>query len=260
MPLEIDKSKKEKHMRLKDKVAIVTGAAGGLGQTFASALAGEGARIAVLDIADPEDTVRLITDAGGTAVGINMDVTVEADCRRAAEEAVATFGRIDILINNAAIVFGIKRKPFYEIDPAEWDKVMTVNVKGAWLCTRAVFPYMQHQGKGKIVNLSSETFFTGSQGFVHYVTSKAGVVGLTRSLAVELGPHNITINALAPGFTDSRASRSIADVSKYDISRTPMGRLQQPYDLIGALIFLSADDSDFVTGQTILVDGGRVMH
>ncbi|MEJ2098746.1 MAG: 3-oxoacyl-ACP reductase FabG [Desulfobacterales bacterium] len=247
-------------MRLKDKVAIVTGAARGLGKTFATALAGEGAKIVALDIADPDETVRMIAASGGTARGTRADVTVEADCRRAAEETVAAFGQIDILVNNAAIIYGLKRKPFYEIDPAEWDRVMTVNVKGAWLCTRAVFPYMQRQGKGKIVNLSSETYFTGSHGFVHYVASKAAVVGLTRSMAVELGPHNITINALAPGFTDSEASRSIDDVSKYDTSRTPMGRLQQPADLIGALLFLCSDDSDVVTGQTLLVDGGRVMH
>jgi NAD(P)-dependent dehydrogenase (short-subunit alcohol dehydrogenase family) len=247
-------------MRLKDKVAIVTGAARGLGKAFACALAREGAKIVALDIADPAETVRMITASGGTARGTRADVTVEADCRRAAEETVAAFGQIDILVNNAAIIYGLKRMPFYEIDPEEWDRVMTVNVKGAWLCTRAVFPYMQRHGKGKIVNLSSETYFTGSHGFVHYVTSKAGVVGLTRSMAVELGPHNITINALAPGFTDSESARSIDDVSKYDTSRTPMGRLQQPDDLIGALLFLCSDDSDFVTGQTILVDGGRVMH
>jgi 3-oxoacyl-[acyl-carrier protein] reductase len=247
-------------MRLKDKTAIVTGAARGLGRTFCMALAGEGAKIIALDIAEPDETVRMIEASGGTAKGVRADITVEADCHKAAEETVAAFGSIDILVNNAAIIFGIVRKPFYEIDPEEWDKVMTVNVKGAWLCTRAVFPYMQRQGKGKIVNLSSETYFTGSHGFVHYVTSKAGVVGLTRSLSVELGPHNITVNALAPGFTDSESSRSIADVTKYDTSLTPMGRLQQPDDLVGALIFLSSDDSDFITGQTILVDGGRVKH
>ena len=247
-------------MRLKDKTAIVTGAARGLGRTFCTALAGEGAKIIALDIAEPDETVRMIEASGGTAKGVRADITVEADCHKAAEETVAAFGSIDILVNNAAIIFGIVRKPFYEIDPEEWDKVMTVNVKGAWLCTRAVFPYMQRQGKGKIVNLSSETYFTGSHGFVHYVTSKAGVVGLTRSLSVELGPHNITVNALAPGFTDSESSRSIADVTKYDTSLTPMGRLQQPDDLVGALIFLSSDDSDFITGQTILVDGGRVKH
>jgi NAD(P)-dependent dehydrogenase (short-subunit alcohol dehydrogenase family) len=137
---------------------------------------------------------------------------------------------------------------------------MAVNVKGTWLSIRAVFPYMKQQGKGKIINLSSETFFTGSHGFVHYVSSKGAVVGLTRALAVELGPHNININALAPGFTDTEASRTIADVAKYDVSRTPIKRLEQPNDLFGALIFFASDESDFITGQTLLVDGGRAMH
>jgi 3-oxoacyl-[acyl-carrier protein] reductase len=137
---------------------------------------------------------------------------------------------------------------------------MAVNIKGPWLCTKAVFPFMKEQRKGKIINLSSSTFFTGSHGFVHYVASKGGVIGLTRALAVELGPHNININAIAPGFTDTEASRSIADVTKYDVSRTTLGRLEQPKDLLGALIFLASDDSDFITGQTLLVDGGRTMH
>ncbi|MGB6066432.1 MAG: 3-oxoacyl-ACP reductase family protein [Desulfomonilaceae bacterium] len=247
-------------MRLKDKVAIVTGAAKGLGKTFAIALAREGAKIMGVDIADQEDLTREIESFGGVAKGLHADVSIEADTLNIARETVSVFGRIDILVNNAAIVQGLVRKPFYEIEPNEWDKLMLVNLKGPWLFARAVFPYMKQQGKGKIINLSSETFFTGSHGFVHYVASKGGIVGLTRALAIELGPHNININAIAPGFTDTESSRSFSDISKYDVTRTPMGRLQQPDDIVGAVIFFASDESDFITGQTLLVDGGRVMH
>lgn len=247
-------------MRLKDKVAVVTGAGRGLGQMFSIALAKEGAKIVATDVINLENTVKEIETLGGMAKALQADVTNEAETIKLAEDTVKAFGRIDILVNCAAIYYGLRRKPFYEIDPKEWDKVMTVNVKGTWLCVRAVFPYMKQQGKGKIVNLSSETFFTGSHGFVHYVTSKGGVIGLTRALAVELGPYHININALAPGFTDTEASRTIADVTKYDVSRTPLTRLEQPHDLIGAAIFFASDESDFITGQTLLVDGGRAMH
>lgn len=250
-------------MRLKGRVAIVTGGAKGLGRAFALKLAEEGARVMVVtrkDMANLEKTVQQIKDLGGEAALFQADVARETDMLNMAEATNKAFGRIDILINNAAIYDGIKRKPFYEIDPDEWDLVMMVNVKGAFLAARAVFPYMKAQGYGKIVNLSSEVFYTGSNGFAHYVASKGGIIGLTRALAVELGPHNICINCVAPGFTDTEASRGLADVTKYDTSKTPLRRLERPEDLTGAALFLASPESDFITGQTLLVDGGRAMH
>ena len=250
-------------MRLKDKVAIVTGGAKGLGRAFAVQMAAEGARVMVVtrkDLDNLKETVRQIEDLGGQATSFQADVSKEADTLAMAEEALKAFGRIDILVNNAAVYDGITRKPFYEIDPAEWDLVMAVNVKGAFLTTRAVFPSMKKQGYGKIVNLASEVFFTGSHGFAHYVSSKGGIIGLTRALAVELGPYNICINCVAPGFTDTEASRGLGDVNKYDTSKTPLRRLEKPEDLTGAAVFLASSESDFMTGQTLLVDGGRAMH
>lgn len=254
-------------MRLRDKVAIVTGAARGLGRSFSLRLAQEGAKIVAMNIVlrpkdkeDLDETVKQIKALGAEATPFVGDVSVVKDTAAMAEAAVKAFGKVDILINNAAIYDGLKRRPFYEIDPDEWDLVMKVNVKGAFLCTRAVFPYMKNQGYGKIVNIASEVFFTGSHGFAHYVASKGGIIGMTRALAIELGPHGIRINCVAPGFTDTEASRGIADVTKYDTSKTPLGRVVKPEDLTGAALYLASPDSDFVTGQTILVDGGRVMH
>jgi len=254
-------------MRLKDRVAVVTGAARGLGRSFAMRLAQEGAKVMAMNIAmrpkdreDLDETVKQIKALGGEAVSFQGDVTDEGATRAMAEATVKAFGKVDILINNAAIYDGLKRRPFYEIDPDEWDLVMKVNVKGAFLCTRAVFPFMRDQGYGKIINIASEVFFTGSHGFAHYVASKGGIIGLTRALAIELGPHRICINCVAPGFTDTEASRGIADVIKYDTSKTPLGRVVKPEDLTGAALFLASPESDFITGQTVLVDGGRVMH
>jgi NAD(P)-dependent dehydrogenase (short-subunit alcohol dehydrogenase family) len=250
-------------MRLSGKAAVVTGAAKGLGRAFCLGLAREGARILAVtrkDLENLKQTVRMVRSLGGEAEGFQADVAVEADTQAMAREALQQFGQIDILINNAAIYDGIKRKPFFEIDLQEWDLVMNVNVKGAFLAARAVFPSMKERGYGKIVNLASEVFFTGSHGFAHYVTSKGGIIGLTRALAVELGPHNICINCIAPGFTDTEASRGLADVAKYDVSKTPLKRLEKPEDLVGAAVFLASPESDFITGQTLLIDGGRAMH
>jgi 3-oxoacyl-[acyl-carrier protein] reductase len=249
--------------RLENKVAIVTGGGRGLGKIFCLAMANEGAKIVSADILEKEslETAQKIKEKGGSAVSLKVDVTSEKETVAMAEETINAFGRIDILVNNAGLYFGIGRRPFYEISPEEWDKLMAVNLKGCFLSAKAVFPYMKKQNKGKIINLSSETAFTGSKGFIHYVTSKGGVISFTRALAAELGPYGICVNSVAPGFTDTEASRSLTeDITKYNVTLTPLGRLQQPQDLIGALVFLASDESDFVTGQALVIDGGRHMH
>ncbi|MBM4327818.1 MAG: 3-oxoacyl-ACP reductase FabG [Deltaproteobacteria bacterium] len=249
--------------RLEGRVALVTGAGKGLGRSFCVKLAEEGAHIVAVTRADMEgleQTAKLVRKLGREAFLSQVDVSDEAQVSGMAQEVFGAFGRVDVLVNNAAFYYGVKRKAFTEITAEEWDRMMSVNVKGPWLCARAVFPFMKAQGKGKIVNLASEVFFTGSHGFAHYVASKGGVIGLTRALAIELGPYGICVNAVAPGFTDTEASRTVADVEKYDTSRTPLKRLQKPEDLVGVVAFLASDESDFITGQTILVDGGRAMH
>ncbi|HEY3278188.1 MAG TPA: 3-oxoacyl-ACP reductase family protein [Syntrophorhabdaceae bacterium] len=249
--------------RLEGKVVIITGAGKGLGKAFALRFADEGARLALATRKDMEGlkgAAKEVIAKGAECIWFQADVTKPEDVRKMADETAARFGKIDVLVNNAAYYFGVERRPFNAIPMEEWDMMMNINVKGPWLCAQAVYPYMKAQGKGKIINLTSEVFFTGSNGFVHYVASKGGVVGLTRALAAELGPDNITVNGVAPGFTDTEASRTIADVTKYDVSKTPLRRLGVAQDIIGAALFFASDDADFVTGEILLVDGGRAMH
>ncbi|OPY76255.1 MAG: 3-oxoacyl-(acyl-carrier-protein) reductase FabG [Syntrophorhabdus sp. PtaU1.Bin050] len=248
--------------RLDGKVAIITGAGKGLGRAFAVDLAKHGAKTVVVtrkDLEGLKKTCEQIEALGGEALWLQVDVTRIEDLDRMVGETIKRFGKIDILINNAALI--PMRKDFYEIPPEEFSQVLNINVMGAWLSTRAVFPHMKERG-GKIINIASETFFTGSHGFAHYVASKGGLIGVTRALAVELGSFGICANVVAVGFTETEAAAALigGDVKKYDTSRTPLGRLQQPRDVVGMVSFLASDEADFITGQTMLVDGGRFMH
>jgi NAD(P)-dependent dehydrogenase (short-subunit alcohol dehydrogenase family) len=249
-------------MRLSDRVVIVTGGAKGIGRAYCLGVAAEGARVVVADVADPKPVVKEIEARGGQALGVEGDVSREPDTQRLATEALARFGRIDVLVNNAAVYGTLQRRPFMEIPVDEWDRVMAVNLRGLFLCARAVFPAMKAQGKGKIVNISSSTFFKGVPDYIHYTTSKGGVVGFTRSLARELGEFGIRVNAIAPGFTlsgDNEQNIS-EDRKRANVQMRMLKRAEVPEDLVGTLVFLASDDSDFMTGQTLLVDGGGAVH
>ena len=249
-------------MRLTDKVVIVTGGGLGIGRAYALGLAAEGARVVVADIADPAPVVKEIEAQGGQALGVHCDVSREDDTLDLATKTRERFGRIDVLVNNAAVYGILKRRPFMEIPVAEWDQVMAVNLRGLFLCARAVFPAMQAQGKGKIINIASSTFFKGVPNYIHYTTSKGGVVGFTRSLARELGDFGIRVNAVAPGFTLSGENeKHMPEEGKAaNVRMRMLKRAQVPDDIVGTIVFLASDASDFITGQTIAVDGGSIVH
>ncbi|MFG2562167.1 SDR family NAD(P)-dependent oxidoreductase [Streptomyces sp. NPDC048496] len=241
------------------RTVLVTGAAGGLGRAFALGFADRGYRVAACDL-DPdgaEETARLVEAAGADAWHGRADVTDPASTVAAAAR-VAEFGggTIDVLVNNAAVYGTVTRSPLERIDPAEWDLVMAVNLKGPWLMTRAVSPHLPEGGR--VVNLSSATVYSGSENWAHYVASKGGVIALTRVMAKELGRRSITVNAIAPGFTLTEASRGlIEDAESYGVDRGALRRTSRPEDVVGAALYLAGPDSAFVTGQTLVVDGGR---
>ncbi len=249
-------------MRLNGKVIIVTGGGLGIGRAYSLGLAAEGGRVVVADVADPKPTVQEIEARGGQALGVSCDVSREEDTLRLATETLSRFGRIDVLVNNAAVYGVLPRRPFTEIPLEEWDRVMAVNLRGLFLCARAVFPAMKAQGKGKIINIASSTFFKGTPHYIHYTTSKGGVVGFTRSLGRELGEFGIRVNAIAPGYTLSgQNEKTTPEERKQDNIRARMlKRAQVPEDIVGTMVFLCSDDSDFITGQTIAVDGGSIVH
>ena len=240
---------------MRDRVVIVTGAGRGLGRAFSTAFAAAGARVAAADI-DEAAAMETADLVGG--LGLRVDVSDSGSVRAMVEAVVESFGGIDALVNNAGLYAGLHRAPFHELDEDEWDRTMSVNLKGPWLCSSACLPAMRERGGGAIVNVASATVFSGSPQWAHYVASKGGVIALTRVMAREAGEFGIRVNALAPGFVLTEASREmIEDADTYGVARGSIKRSEQPEDVVGAAVFLASDASEFITGQTLIVDGGR---
>ncbi len=246
---------------LAGKTAIVSGAAQGIGATYARALAEAGAAVVVCDILDPRQTVESIQSAGFPAMGRIVDITDDVQASGLVAAAIEAYGQVDILVNNAALFGGLPRTRFTEISNADWDQVLITNTRCVFIPTRAVVPHMSERRQGKIINVASTTVHNGTPFLLHYVASKGAVVAMTRSLARELGEFGIAVNCIAPGLTMSDAAKtgSTAAALERSIQARSFKREQVPEDLIGPLLFLAADDSGFMTGQTLVVDGGAIM-
>jgi NAD(P)-dependent dehydrogenase (short-subunit alcohol dehydrogenase family) len=247
--------------RLTDKVAIVTGGAGGIGHAFATGLAREGARVVIADLdeAAARTLATTLAGEGRDCLALGVDVTNEASTQALARAAVERFGRIDILVNTAAIYVTLERKPLQEIDMAEWNKLFAVDFTGTGLCVRAVLPAMQAQGSGAIVNMGSVNTHLVPEGRAHYNSAKAAVEALTRTLARELGPHGIRVNALAPGLVRTGRAQFVSE-ERYEraAKERALRRELTPEDLVGPLVFLCSDDAAMVTGHVLVVDGGQI--
>ena len=251
--------------RLAGRTAIVTGGAKGIGRHYSFALAAEGARVMIADIADGEGVAAEIAAAHGanSVTSAVTDVSDEGEVKALIAATMERFGKIDILVNNAALFAPLREQKCTEIDPAVWDKVMAVNLRGPFLMVKHVAPYMQAQGYGKIINIGSGTAYRGIPWMLHYVTSKGGITAFTRALARELGEHGIRVNTLAPGFTLSDTVLAenpghVHTARERAVASRSLKRDETPQDLLGALVFLASAESDFITGQTIAVDGGNV--
>lgn len=250
-------------MNFSDKVVIISGAARGLGQEYARHFARGGASVAVNDLRDCGETLRIIESEGAQGLATTTDVTSAADTREMAAAVVEKFGRIDILINNAALYGSLTFAPFDELDEKEWDATMDVNVKGIWQCCKAVAPVMKEQNSGSIINISSLAATYGMPNGLHYTASKAAVIGATRGLARELGRFNIRVNAVAPNVVNTDATGEVFGDKKDKLLKVTMSQqaIRQPLeteDIVGAVLYLASDHSKLTTGQTIMVDGGTV--
>lgn len=249
--------------QLAGKVAIVTGAARGLGRAFALGFAAQGADIVAVDVADPSATRVAAEQFGVRALAIMADVASEEQTQHMAQETVRAFGKIDILMNNAAIY---ALRPFEELSLAEWKNLMAVNVDGIFLCTKAVAPHMRQQKYGRIINISSGTFWAGTPGLAHYIASKGAVIGFTRAIASEFGNDGITVNCIAPGLIQTEGLQALGTPEVQEqmwghiLAAQAIKRRATPQDLVGAAVFFASDSSSFITGQTLCVDGALVKH
>ena len=244
---------------LKDKVVIVTGGAHGIGKAYCNGFVAAGARVVIADI-DKLGAEATARDIGAQALPIQVDVSNEDATKKMAALTLERFGRIDVLINNAAVfsVVPMNRGGIETIDPEEWDRLMAVNLRGLFFCCRAVLPTMRKQQAGKVINIASGTVFAGAPGRIHYVTSKAATIGFTRTLSREVGADNINVNCLAPGNTlsEENPTEQMIKFRESSVSLRSLKRIQMPQDVVGAMLFLASPLSDFMTGQTVNVDGG----
>ena len=248
---------------LKEKVAIVTGASRGLGKEYAKALAAAGAQVIAADINDCAETVEEITSLEGDAIGIKLDVRDQQSCHDMASTAISRFGKIDILVNNAALYGSLGIGRFDKLDEKDWDDCMDVNVNGIWRCSKAVINSMRENKSGSIINISSLAALAGLPYALHYSTSKAAVIGMTRAMARELGKDWIRVNAVGPSAVLTEGTKEffgekLDRATEVIASNQSLQRNLVPEDLVGTILYLASDDSKFVTGQTIMVDGGTV--
>ncbi len=250
--------------KLDGRVAIVTGAAQGIGAAYAKRFAAEGAKVCVSDILDCTNVVDTIAQSGGEAFGLECDVSDGAQVENMVAKTVERWGKVDIMVPNAAIFATLERGSFLDIGVDDWDRLMAVNVRGVYLCLKAVVPVMKRAGYGKIINISSSTVQMGVPMMLHYVSSKGAVDAMTRALAREVGDDGIRVNSIAPGFTMSERIEAQRDKLRFNVELSLKGRAlkrdEVPEDLVGAMVFLASADSDFITGQTIVIDGGLVRH
>lgn len=251
-------------MELSNRVAIVTGGAMGIGFAICGALATRGASIVIADINGAEQAAQKLVDMGHKALGVRTDVSSEQDTEQLVDASLKAFGRVDVLVNNAAIYSTLQLKPFEQLTVADWRKMLDVNVVGQFLCCKAALKAFKLQGEGRIINISSGVAFKGNPGMLHYVASKGAIVSMTRTLATELGQHGVLVNSVAPGFTLSdgvhKNPELASTVSGFSVQNRVLKRDMLPGDIVGAVAFFAGPNSAFITGQTLVVDGGAYYH